>query len=233
MPQNTPKDEKWLLRRLAELEKRVKSLETSPRSGNASVSHGKFTVQDGTVELVRAGFLGTDLAGDVRGTMMRRPTGELAYATWTGAGTDGGGFWAWYDQAGNTVMSDDAVSGQGLATPWIGSPVFAPTATALWPTATSGSYVAQWAAQWYKQQPRVIVQVWTQSASGTSGDIRVSCGGASVTASVGSGDNSNRTFALSPAGTFGANLQIDIEMRRTGGSGFIGCYPLSVFGAGS
>lgn len=44
MPQSAPKDEKWLLRRLAELEKRVRALETSPRAGNTSISGGQLTV---------------------------------------------------------------------------------------------------------------------------------------------------------------------------------------------
>jgi hypothetical protein len=235
MTQNAPKDEKWLLRRLDALEKRLKTLETAPRSGNASVSYGKFVVQDGETgnQLFRIGYLGTNDDGDVRGVEIFRPSGELAFSTWTGADGDTGNFWAFYDKSGNTVVSDDIASGQGLATPLLGSPVFAPGDTSKWPSAVTGSYVTQFAAQLYKQQPRLRVEVWTISVSGTSGDIRVSCNGVSASEAVGSNDNTNRSLTLTPPGANLDNLQITIDMRRTAGTGFIGCYPLAVYGLGS
>lgn len=42
--QNMPIDERTLLRRIDALEKRIASLETSPRAGNTSISGGKLTV---------------------------------------------------------------------------------------------------------------------------------------------------------------------------------------------
>jgi hypothetical protein len=233
MPQNTPKDAKWLLRRVDELEKRIKTLETAPRSGNTSVSHGKFLIQDGNVELLRAGYLGPGAGGDIRGIMLRRPTGELAFATWTGAGTDNGGFWTLYDKQGNTIFSDDVVSGQGIARPLIGAPVFAPQDTTLYPAITSSSYFGVWFANWYKQQPTLQVEVWTRSDSGTSGDIRVSCNGATASQAIGSADNTVRSFILAPPGAFLSFLQINIEMRRTSGTGFLSGWPMAVYGGGS
>lgn len=233
MPQNTPKDEKWLLRRVDELEKRIKSLETAPRSANTSVTNGKFLVQDSAVELLRAGYLGQGDSGDIRGIMMRRPTGELMFATWTGVGADSGGYWVMYDKQGNTLFADDAVSGQGLAKPLIGTPLFAPEDKSHWPAVTSGSYANTWYGNWYKQQPRLQVQVWTRSDSGTSGDIRVSCNGATASQAIPSSDDTTRTFVLSPPGPHVTLLQVIIEMRRTAGTGFLGGYPLGVYGGGS
>lgn len=48
MPQNPPQDHKTLARKLADLEKRIKALETAPRNGKASVSGGKLTIGDPT-----------------------------------------------------------------------------------------------------------------------------------------------------------------------------------------
>lgn len=235
MPQNMPRDEKTLLREIESLKKRVKSLETSPRTGNASVSHGKFLVQDGEsgTQLLRIGYLGNGDFGEIRGTAMRRPTGEYAFATWSGSGGDDGGFWAWYDKADNTIISDDVTSGQGLATPYIGAPLFAPGDTSKWPAVTSSSYAGQWYAVWYKQHPRLHLSVWTQTASGTSGDIRASCNGASVSQSVGSNDNSTRDFYLTVPGAHLSTFQVVIEMRRTSGTGFMGCWPMSAEGVQS
>lgn len=42
--QHAPIDHRTLLRRIAELEQRVRSLETSPRAGNTSISSGKLIV---------------------------------------------------------------------------------------------------------------------------------------------------------------------------------------------
>lgn len=68
MPQNAPKDERWLLRVLDQLERRLKALETAPRAGNTSLSHGKLLVMDpdtGNVIASMAGAAGgTDLSGN-------------------------------------------------------------------------------------------------------------------------------------------------------------------------
>jgi hypothetical protein len=235
MAQNAPRDEKSLLREIEDLKKRVKTLETAPRSANTSVSHGKFLVQDGDVELLRAGYLGDGGAnGDIRGIQMRRPSGELVFSTWTGSETDDGDFWALHDRQGNQIFTDDIISGQGIARPLIGAPVFAPEDLSLWPAVTSDSYTTVWRADWYKQQPRLAVEVWTRTASGTSGDIRMSCNGVTVSESIPGSDNSIRLLILSPDGTFGESLGVEIEMRRdTGDTGFLGGWPMSAYGAGS
>lgn len=85
MAQNTPKDEKWLLRRLDQLEKRVASLETSPRAGNTSISGGVFTVGDPTgdnqIEL-DAG------EGNISFTRSGQPAGRLLSLNGVGGGAE-------------------------------------------------------------------------------------------------------------------------------------------------
>jgi hypothetical protein len=236
MPQNAPKDEKWLLRRIAELEKRIKALETAPRSGNASVSYGKFVILDGETgnQLFRIGYLGEGDDGGVRGVEIFRPSGELAFSTWTGESGDTGNFWSFFDKAGHIVASDDIVSGQGLARPVIGAPVFAPADSSKWvSTSKDDGYDDMWGARWVKQHPRLVVDLWTKTDSGTSGIFRVSCNGVSVTQSVGSGDDSTHILDLTPPGDYGDELMVLIEAQVTGGSGSVRCWPIGVWGAGS
>jgi hypothetical protein len=233
--QNNRRDERSLQRWKADIERRIRSLETSPRAGNTSVSHGKFVIQDGAggAHLLRAGYLGQLDGADVRGTAIHRPTGETAFATWQGETGAEGGFWAWYDQAGNDVFSDDALAGQGLATPYLGSALFAPGDRSKWPTVTSSSYTVQWIGQWYKQHPRLMVSVWTQTDSGTSGDVRVTCNGVSASQAVGSADNGVHDLIVAVPGTHLSNFQVVIELRRTSGTGFMGCWPMACWGVQS
>lgn len=230
--QNTRRDERDLRRELAELKRRIKALETSPRMGNSSVSHGKFLIRDSDgssdVDVLRVGYLGQYSSADVRGTEVRRPTGELVLSTWSGA--DQGRFWGMFDIAENRVISDDAVSGQGLATPYIGAPVFAPFDTSKWPSTTSSTYAPAWIGMWWKQHPRLHVIVWAKSDSGTSGDVQVTCNGASASASIGSAENGIKELFLTVPGGHLSWQEVEIDFRRTGGSGFLGCYPMGVYG---
>lgn len=232
--QNSPRDDRHLQRRIADLERRLAKLETSPRAGNTSVTHGKFTIRDGDVDLLRVGYLGVSGAGnDVRGVSMRRPSGEYMFATWNGAGDDSTDFWSFYDKAGNQIASDDAVSGQGLARPYIGGPAFAPADRSLWPTVTSSSYTPQWYAEYYKQHPKLLVTVWTQTDAGTSGDVRVSANGASTSQAVPGGDNSARPLTFAVPGDHMTYMQITVELRRTAGTGFMGCWVMGAYGVQS
>lgn len=54
--------------------------------------------------------------------VMRRSNGSLIM--WTGTLNDGvTQFWAFYDRNQNLLFSDDAISGKGLAEPWMGVPM--------------------------------------------------------------------------------------------------------------
>lgn len=228
--QNKRRDERDLQREIADLKRRIKALETSPRAGNASVSHGKFLIRDGEsdVDVLRFGYLGQYSGTDVRGTEMRRPTGELVLSTWSG--TDQGRFWGMYDLVENRVISDDVTSGQGLATPYLGSTLFAPGDRSKWPSVTASTYTTQWYGQWYKQHPRLHVVVWTQSDSGTSGDVQVTCNGVTASASVASASNAIKDLVLTVPGDHLSYQQITIDLRRTAGTGFMGCWAMGCWG---
>ncbi|GAA0347942.1 hypothetical protein NE235_10745 [Actinoallomurus spadix] len=235
--QNTRRDERHEQRWKAEIERRLQKLETSPRAGHTSVSHGKFLIQDGSggAHLLRAGYLGDDDAGEVRGMSMHRPSGEFVFSTWSGQGDDSGGFWGLYDKATNAVVSDDVVSGQGLATPYIGAPNWAPGDRSKWPSVdvTGTAYITQWRGAWWKQHPRLHVVVWTWSDPGTSGDVQVTCNGVSATKPVSSGDNEIQDLYLTVPGNHLTWQQVTVDLRRTSGSGFCGCWPMGAYGVQS
>jgi hypothetical protein len=226
--QNSSRDDRSLRRELADIRRRLKTLETAPRTGNASVSHGKFLVKNGDTELLRSGYLGTASGSDIRGTDLRRPTGERAFSTWAGTGT--GGFWALHDKQENLIFSDDATAGQGLATPYIGAPVFAPNDRTKWPAVTATTYTGQWTAIWFKQHPVLHVSVWTSTDAGTSGDVQVTCNGVSSSQAVPSGDNTIRDLMLTVPGVHLASFQVVINLRRTTGTGVMACWPTGVQG---
>lgn len=235
--QNQRRDERALQRRLAALERRLQKLETAPRAGNTSVSHGKFLIQDGAggAQLLRAGYLGQDAASgeDVRGTAIHRPTGEYVMATWSGVSGDVGGFWALYDKAGNIVVSDDAVSGQGIGRPYLGAAAFAPTDGSKWPTVVSATWTTQWLGMLIKQQPQLQLYVWTQTDTGTSGDVRWTTGTDTVAQSVASGENTIRTLTGPVSGAHLDQLEISVDMRRTSGGGRMACWVMGAYGAAS
>lgn len=65
--QNPRRDDQALVRRLAEMERRIRSLETAPRAAHTSISNGKLLVRDastGALIASLAGTSGTDLDGN-------------------------------------------------------------------------------------------------------------------------------------------------------------------------
>lgn len=50
MTQNPPRDERTLQRRLADMERRIRALETAPRAAKTSFSNGQLTVGDPTAD---------------------------------------------------------------------------------------------------------------------------------------------------------------------------------------
>lgn len=229
MPQNAPKDEKWLLRELEALRRRVKALETAPRTGNASVSYGKFVILDGETgnEVLRIGYLGQTGGEDVRGTQLTRPTGERVLSTWSG---EAAAYWGLYDLSHNVIVSDDYVSRQGLARPYVGGPNFAPADTSTWTAVTSGSFQTMFWGQWVKQHPQLHVFVATVSDSGTTGEVQVTCNGASATQTIPSNDDTIRSLIFPVPGDLYSSFTITVAIRRTGGTGVVACYPYGAYG---
>lgn len=132
-----------------------------------------------------------------------------------------------YDVAGDLIVGDDAVAGQGLGRPYLPL-VFAPIANTMTVNTTNAAMTALLTATFYKQHPRVITQVVAvPSVADTAGEVDlwddianvVLAGPVAVAAGV------VTTVTLGPVAVAGAHmdlLRIRVRARRTAGTGSMG-----------
>jgi hypothetical protein len=210
-----------LRREVDELRKRV-------GIGNATISGGTFTVQDnGVIRMVDADghvILYFGPGGDGKQIIrIRRDGGSDVMYTYT---TDSGRqFWALTDGNSGIVASDDALSGSGLARPWI--PVsLEQVRFANMPTVTNGSFETVWEANFQKTHP--FVQLFTvegcDSATNGEGQIVItdSHGAARVADSWSLGPGLGRhyrgPYAL-PGQPYDGEVRVAVNWRRTSGTG--------------
>jgi hypothetical protein len=207
-----------------DIERRLRQLERAPRLTSASIRGGLLRVlTPNGREMLRVGQY--PAFGDTEAVVFRE-SGELAFAVYNGGqGAGSPQFWSLWDRASNIVASDDAVSGQGLARPYL--PIrFASLDMSNASGTTSGTFTDLEQALAFKQHPKVNVTAPVIGDAGTAGEFRLW----DATHSVQLGS----TFTLS-AGAFtyaswtgiavnGAHLStVDLRLqgRRTAGTGFV------------
>lgn len=154
-------------------------------------------------------------------TALRRTDGTLAFSGGTG--------WTWYDQGGTAVLAEDAVSGQGLALPYLAMPS-APARYTDWPGSTSATFEDVHRITAYKQQAYGYVVVGhTSDAGPTTGEVQVTVNGAAVAAATAVTFSQVATtvgpFAL--PGAIRDQVDIRVQARRTAGAGNIRCAVLA------
>jgi hypothetical protein len=141
------------------------------------------------------------------------------------------------DVLGNVLIGDDALTGQGLARPYLSSDgwfgaVEQPTATT-----TSGVFSTVAHLPWIKQHPRVQAFYLVRCSDGsTSGEIRlVDDVGTQIgpTVVVGLGGFTYGSVVGSLNGTHEQQLYLHWQARTTAGSGTIGVKGLTTFGVQS
>ncbi|MEU5965959.1 hypothetical protein ABZ777_32540 [Micromonospora parva] len=224
-----PPDVDFLMRRLADLERQVRELQAGRRLEAATIGAGGIRIQGGTVVVVDADGAEIIRIGKVPGF-----SGEVPGLTATRAPSAGGsvalslrdGIYAVWDRVGNVAMSTDEVSGQGLATPWI--PLTArPSTDYTSPpvSTTSTSFASQWTVSGDKQHPRVKAVVLVQADAATAGEIRLRdpVSGVVIAAAqaIPAAEFASHTLVGSVAGDHTTRCQVDVEVRRTSGSGAI------------
>jgi hypothetical protein len=142
--------------------------------------------------------------------------------------------WAFYDRGANIVFADDTDSGQGIARPYIPLGAFMPN-TYPTETTTSSSFVTLQTLVGFKQQPKVVMQVLVRADDpSTDGEIRVidqdgNVIGGVQTVSAGAFGYIN----IGPAALPGAHelaISLNIQARRTSGTGTIGIRGISAWG---
>jgi len=237
---NYPKDmgTEW-----QKMKRDIKSNFTSANSRKAfqSISNGILHVYNGL--LLHAGaffrslyangndslYIGrhTDGSGhDVEGMIITRPNGALAF--WTYGTPAGDSFWAMYDKQDHIIMSDDAVSGQGIGRPWIPyNTVRTVLLTTPADTTTSTSYVSHHTISGVMQHPRISIRAYVSSQTSPFTDgaqIRIfdPSTGTQIAQSAATVNNWVDLVGNHVNYDFGASFVYDIQIRRTSGSGAVG-----------
>lgn len=209
-----------------QIQDRIGTLESTPRSSNTSVDtgHFRFKASNGVV-MVDFGDQGPGLG---RGYVFRRGEGgQPAFYLGNNQATESQ-YWALADNSANIIMSDDAQSGQGIARPYIPLPVTkASELTTQVVTTSSTSFVDAYVIRTFKQHPRVAVEFAVNTPAGVTSEVRLSdatSGAASVIAgpiTFGAGNGfGGLTAAI--AGAHMSEIEVQIEFRVASGAGTIG-----------
>ncbi len=219
-----------LLSRINDLERQVRELRRGSLY-NAAISQGGLEVRtpEGNV-IMRAGEIPVGSA-TAFGVEMRRNNGSLQARFFDSGG--GGGFWALFDEAENILFSDDTYSGQGIARPYLGA-AWMPYSEVLTPpiAVTSATFVKTHRAHFPKQQPRIRCLLLCDSDADTTGEIILTDHGVQLgpTVTVELGANA---YAFLDAEVSGAHMDhkyLDLEVRRTAGTGNVRVAPAWIGG---
>lgn len=209
---------------------------------NASISGGGLTIKGGFLKLQAPGatndtvFVGgvTPNAPDGSlqpGFVLRRNDGTVAFILRDGSPLTDGYFqhWTWYDRAGNVVVSEDATSGQGLATPYLPIPLYPGLSVAGLPAATmSSSFTALWVARAPKQQPRLALGFLASAPAGTTAEVRLMVGSTQVgsTVTVTGGTLTDTTIIGAVTGAHMSEMRVNLEARMASGLGAVQVFPV-------
>lgn len=224
-----------ILDQIKKLTKRVSNLETNNRAGQTSVDSGGFRINvnaDNEFEIYIDGTLRFKASSD--DIRYFRPDGLTAFFLTEFANRYIIGF---QDNSLHTVMGDDAITGFGLARPWIPIPFYDDLQFVPDRTTTSASYVnLQW-AKYNVQHPFVFVQSLVRASDGTTGgDIILKVNGTQVnTTATPIPVGSNTTFTQSINFAYygvahGEDVEIVVAARRTAGAGTIGVRTVHAYG---
>jgi hypothetical protein len=223
-----------ILSRIRDLEKQIKELRARTLAG-AVISHGALEVRDPTDGhvIMRTGVWDYG-GGPVPGFAIFRNDGSTAFWSFdTGAGN---GYLTIYDEQQNEVIRPDTVAGQGLATPYITDPA-TPWSRVTTPpeTTTSGTFVALWRLHRVKQHPRIRVQMVVKNGADTAGEIRLTVAGnvVSLVLTPPAGTYAYMSLYGTIPGAHWADVHVDVEARRTAGTGSVGVEVVNVQGVGS
>lgn len=221
--------------RIDDLQRQINELRKNVGVGSAVLSRGDVTITNGDLNvldvngnrIVQAGpFASLRNGNQVSGLWAGRHDGTTAWESWTDA--FGNGFVGIYDHAGNVIVSDDQLSGTGLARPWLPYQAW-PSSYYISPpvTTTSATFVNMWSVAGLVQHPvfQIDMQVIMSDAS-TTGQLQVvdNTGGAIIEPpfTIGPGvSNSAFVFDNHPH-AYNSIFRYDVQIKRVTGVGTIG-----------
>lgn len=233
-------DQPSIAQQLADLKRRIQDLESGNRAGATSVDKGSFAVASGSFtvsDLLEFGNVNFG-AGASNGFIFYRADGTVMFTL--GGGSNADQFWALWDNSGNIVVSDDGVSNQGLASPYIPIAFTSSAANTTFPdNTTSGTFTGLLTARYVKQHPQVYCAVLVRTSDGTTaGEMQLAIGGGGPILS---------SVVSIPAGSFGLlyvgpcavpgqhqdEVELELQVRRTAGTGNVGVRMFGSYAIGS
>lgn len=237
-------------RRIAELEGQVKELRAAKRAEATTIGGGGITVTaEGGINVVddfgnylaTLGALTTDLpgGGTQYGWLVYRQTadgtpGTLAFSMFAGTGAlpQTVGLW---DNAGNTLWTDDGIAGQGIGRPYLSFPMV-PWNASLWGSTSAGSWTTIAVGAPPKQQPRVFLEGAINVPTGVTAQLRLwdAINGVQIGSTVTvSSAPSGVTWSIGPAAIGGGHLGLlglQLQAQITAGSGTVQAITYTSYG---
>lgn len=235
--------------RIARLERMVEALMGSNNIRNTTITApGKLRVlkANGTLDrnsgdpvnpdpdsVLYAGILPDVVGGGKAGLLVRREDGTFALVV--GAQSGAYQYLAIQDRTGNVIISDDALSGGGIARPYI--PMnFSDGNSAHWGSTTSATFVSLYTHIGFRMQPKLYGVVQVLADAGTSGELQLWDGANNVQlalATIGVAESSYKTFGaidISSAASVYGGMNLQLRARRTAGTGSIYICPVHIAG---
>ncbi len=210
-----------IMRMLRDLDRRLRELAAARRLESSSISGGRLLITDDAgTEIVLVGDI-TDQDGVTsRGWALRRQNDRSALTLF---GDPDQQFWAGWDASGHIIVSDDGVTGTGLARPYL--PVTWRDTAAPYKPTTSGSFAAIYDAAWQCQHPRIKTTLQVIVPVGTVGEweLRTAAGTVLDTEQVTGLSTFVDLFgAASAAGVeIGSEVTLQVRHRRVSGAGTV------------
>jgi hypothetical protein len=221
-----PADDSWVARQFADLQRQITELRAAQTLNAATISGDGLTITDASLNVI--GKLGTFANGT--GVALYRPDGTLAFQVFAG-------FVGIFDRAGNYVVTDDTTSGQGVARPYVPFGAFADN-SAPTQTTQSATFVTVQTLVGYKQHPKITAQILCRSdTAGTTGEARLidqANNQVGPTITVASAEFAYHTLPASALlGAHLSQVSLNLQIRRTAGTGNIGARGVSAWGVES
>lgn len=199
---------------------------------SAAIGAGGLRVYDGGTIRVESGFgHDTFYAGESaytgkQVTVLRRHNGSIAFATFVNV-PNGEQFWALLDRSGNLLVTDDANSGVGLASPWLSIalyPLFSMAQNSVYsymslPVSSVTSETVLWSGRIPEMKHGFvgIDGVWGQASGSNSSTYRLKLNGTQV------GTWNSTGLEVASKGPFNANafinqqwIGVDLTVQASG-----------------
>lgn len=180
--------------------------------------------------LMYVGQIGLSDGSTADGLAVFRPTGDVALAAFQ---SNAGFVTVVYDQGANHLVQADEVAGQGLARPYLVNALY-PTRLADLLASTSATFETVYRGQWQKQHPRLTLSGrYAADTAGTAGELQVLVNGVQLGATFTMATFTQGTWTVGPgdvAGAYMALLDVEVQIRRTAGTGNVRAAPLMAEG---